>query len=56
MALSFAWQRKKHSRLVSQELCPFLWGIGRDFTSHRRSCFFFIFCKISKWSQLASGN
>ena len=32
----------KHSRLVSQELCPFLWRTGRDFTSHRRSSFFFL--------------
>lgn len=37
----FCQAKEKHSRLVSQELCPFLWGIGRDFTSHRRSCFFF---------------
>ena len=41
MALSFAWQRKKHSRLVSQELCPFLWGIGRCFMSSEGLAFFF---------------
>lgn len=55
MALIFAWQREKHSRLVSQELCPFLWGIRRDFISHRRSCFFFFFYLLQDFRMVTAG-
>ena len=45
----------KHSRLVSQELCPFLWRTGKILHPTEGLLFFF-FCKVSNWSQLASGN
>ena len=45
-----------HTRLVPQEICPVLLGIGRGFYTLMKVLLFFSSCEVSKQLQLPPGN
>ena len=56
VALLFSPGKRKHSRLVPQELWLPIVGNRERFYILLKVLHFFFFCKVSKWPQLASDN